>query len=57
MTDRPIDPIRPEVAAVLDLIDRAASDVRQGWPGAACDALGRAQRLLEELMVQEVRHA
>lgn len=33
---------------VRDLIERAANDIRQGWNEAAQDALGRAQRLLDE---------
>lgn len=31
---------------VLALLERAAHDLRQGWPEAAADCLGRARRLL-----------
>lgn len=32
--------------AIRDLLERAAHDIRQGWPEAALDCLGRAIRLL-----------
>ena len=41
-----------EGAAVFELIDRAVIDLRRGWPAAAYDCLGRAMRLLEELMAE-----
>jgi hypothetical protein len=31
----------------LDLLERAAFDLRQGWPEAALDAAARALRMLE----------
>jgi hypothetical protein len=39
-----------EIAAaeVLDLLDRAAYDLRQGWTAAAYDCLSRALRLLAD---------
>ena len=57
LSDRSVDPIRAEVAAVLDLIDRAASDLRRGWLAAAYDVLGRARHHLEKAMAApERRH-
>lgn len=32
---------------LIELLDRAESDLRQGWPEAAHDALGRARAMLE----------
>lgn len=55
VADLPGEAIRPEVAAVLDLIDRAASDLRRGWLAAAYDVLGRAQRHLEKAMASPGR--
>ena len=39
-----------EIAAaeVLDLLERAAYDLRQGWTAAAYDCLDRALRLLAD---------
>ncbi len=57
VADPSAEAIRPEVAAVLDLIDRAASDLRRGWLAAAYDVLGRAQHHLEKAMAPpERRH-
>jgi hypothetical protein len=33
-------------AELRDLLERAAYDLRHGWPEAAYDAIGRALRLL-----------
>ena len=40
-------------AEVLDLLERAAFDLREGWHAAAYDCLSRALRLLAEIELRK----
>ena len=42
-------------AKVLALIERAEADLRNGWPEAAGDALGRARALLAACIERDAR--
>ena len=42
----PAPPLSTPTAEVLDLLERAAFDLREGWHAAAYDCLARALRLL-----------
>ncbi len=53
----PAPPPSTPTAEVLDLLERAAFDLLEGWHAAAYDCAARATRLIETLTTtREIRH-